>query len=137
MKAGVSVDVECEPDWDTDAEIGLLEIPPPPPAAGVSQTWGAKTSTRIPLIRVIGLADSEATGKLLKENEGNKSVRTVYTEKAGRPEESSGLTQSCRNRSVNLMALHPSRRRAVPPAQPNGAGSGHELDTHRVLGLPQ
>jgi hypothetical protein len=80
MKAGVSVDVVCEPDWDTDTEIGLLEIPPPPPAAGVSQTWGAKTPTRIPLIRVMGLADSKAKGKPLKENEENKSVRIVYTE---------------------------------------------------------
>ncbi len=63
----------------------------------------------------------------LNKNEHNNYVRTVCTEQAGRPEESSDLKGS-----VNLMSLHPSRRRAVA-AQPD-AGIERGLKTHQVSG---
>jgi hypothetical protein len=60
-------------------------------------------------------------------------TRTVCTEQAGRPEESSDLTHSFHKGSVYLMSLHPSRRLAVA-AQPD-AGIERGLKTHRVSGL--
>ena len=69
----------------------------------------------------------------LNKNEHNNYVRTVCTEQAGRPEESSEFTHSYHKGSVNLMSLHPSRRRAVA-AQPD-AGIESGLKTHQVSGL--
>jgi hypothetical protein len=70
---------------------------------------------------------------LLNKNEHNNYVRTVCTEQAGRPEGTSDLTHSFHKGSVNLLSLHPSRRRAVA-AQPD-AGIERGLKTHQVSGL--